>query len=468
VPIALFVNKQTGELHPDTQALMEQVAQKIEQEGVDAWFSLEPRELLGEDADQYDKVTDTLDVWFDSGVTHACVLDRREALAFPADLYLEGSDQHRGWFQSSLLTSIAKNDQAPYRSVLTHGFVVDAKGQKMSKSRGNVVAPQKVCNSLGADILRLWVSSSDYSGEMAISDEIIKRTADAYRRIRNTARFLLANLNGFDPASNMLQPTEMLALDRWAVDQARLLQEELLEAYESYQFHLIYQKLHNFCSVEMGSFYLDIIKDRQYTTQPDSVARRSAQTAMYHIIEAMARWMAPILSFTAEEIWQEIPGQHGETILFEGWYKELAPLPESFELDAAFWNEVLEIRTQVSRVLENLRNEGNIGSSLDAEVDLYCSEELYHRLAKISDELRFVLITSYARIHPLNERPDTAVDAALSSDESLAINAQASTHGKCSRCWHHREDVGSHADHPELCGRCVDNVEGQGETREYA
>jgi isoleucyl-tRNA synthetase len=468
VPIALFVNKQTGELHPDTQNLMEQVAQKIEQEGVDAWFSLEPRELLGEDADQYDKVTDTLDVWFDSGVTHACVLDRREALAFPADLYLEGSDQHRGWFQSSLLTSIAKNDQAPYRSVLTHGFVVDAKGQKMSKSRGNVVAPQKVCNSLGADILRLWVSSSDYSGEMAISDEIIKRTADAYRRIRNTARFLLANLNGFDPASNMLQPTEMLALDRWAVDQARLLQEELLEAYESYQFHLIYQKLHNFCSVEMGSFYLDIIKDRQYTTQPDSVARRSAQTAMYHIIEAMARWMAPILSFTAEEIWQEIPGQHGETILFEGWYKELAPLPESFELDAAFWSEVLEIRTQVSRVLENLRNEGNIGSSLDAEVDLYCSEGLYLRLAKISDELRFVLITSYARIHPLNERPDTAVDAALSSDESLAINAQASTHGKCSRCWHHREDVGSHADHPELCGRCVDNVEGQGETREYA
>jgi isoleucyl-tRNA synthetase len=468
VPIALFVNKQSGELHPNTHNLMEQVALKIEQEGVDAWFSLEPGELLGDDADQYDKVMDTLDVWFDSGVTHACVLERREALAFPADLYLEGSDQHRGWFQSSLLTSIAKNNQAPYRSVLTHGFVVDAKGQKMSKSKGNVVAPQKVCNSMGADILRLWVSSSDYSGEMAISDEIIKRAADAYRRIRNTARFLLANLSGFDPAVNMLQPDEMLALDRWAVDQARQLQEELLQAYDRYQFHLIYQKLHNFCSVEMGSYYLDIIKDRQYTTQPDSIARRSAQTAMYHIIEAMARWMAPILSFTAEEIWQEIPGQHGETIFLESWYEDLAPLPESFELDAAFWNEVLEIRTQVSRVLENLRNEGNIGSSLDAEVDLYCSEGLYQRLAKIGDELRFVLITSYARIHPLSERPNTAIDAALGSEESLAIDAHASTHGKCSRCWHHRKDVGRHPDHPDLCGRCVDNVKGQGETREYA
>ena len=468
VPIALFVNKQTGELHPDTHKLMEQVALKIEQEGVDAWFSMEPRELLGDDADQYDKVMDTLDVWFDSGVTHAAVLERRENLLRPADLYLEGSDQHRGWFQSSLLTAVATTGKAPYKSVLTHGFTVDEKGHKMSKSLGNGVDPVKVANTLGSDILRLWIASTDYRYEMTYSDEVLKRTADAYRRIRNTARFLLSNLSGFDPETNMLQPEQMLALDRWAVDQARLLQAEILKAYDEYQFHLIYQKLHNFCSVEMGSFYLDIIKDRQYTTQPDSIARRSAQTAMYHIIEAMARWMAPILSFTAEEIWQEIPGQHGETIFLEDWYGNLAPLPGSFELDAGFWNEVLDIRTQVSRVLENLRNEGKIGSSLDAEVDLYCSEGLYHRLAKIGDELRFVLITSYARIHPLSERPDTAVDASLGSEESLAIVARASTHGKCSRCWHHREDVGTHATHPELCGRCVDNVEGQGETREYA
>ena len=468
VPIALFVNKQTGELHPDTHKLMEQVALKIEQEGVDAWFSMEPRELLGDDADQYDKVMDTLDVWFDSGVTHAAVLERRENLLRPADLYLEGSDQHRGWFQSSLLTAVATTGKAPYKSVLTHGFTVDEKGHKMSKSLGNGVDPVKVANTLGSDILRLWIASTDYRYEMTYSDEVLKRTADAYRRIRNTARFLLSNLSGFDPETNMLQPEQMLALDRWAVDQARLLQAEILKAYDEYQFHLIYQKLHNFCSVEMGSFYLDIIKDRQYTTQPDSIARRSAQTAMYHIIEAMARWMAPILSFTAEEIWQEIPGQHGETIFLEDWYGDLAPLPGSFELNAGFWNEVLDIRTQVSRVLENLRNEGKIGSSLDAEVDLYCSEGLYHRLAKIGDELRFVLITSYARIHPLSERPDTAVDASLGSEESLAIVARASTHGKCSRCWHHREDVGTHATHPELCGRCVDNVEGQGETREYA
>jgi isoleucyl-tRNA synthetase len=346
--------------------------------------------------------------------------------------------------------------------------VVDAKGQKMSKSKGNVVAPQKVCDTLGADILRLWVSSSDYSGEMAISDEIIKRTADAYRRIRNTARFLLSNLSGFDPGVNMLEPEQMLALDRWAVDQARLLQADILKAYDEYQFHLIYQKLHNFCSVEMGSFYLDIIKDRQYTTQPDSIARRSAQTAMYHIIEAMARWMAPILSFTAEEIWQEIPGEHGETIFFEGWYQNLAALPESFEFSPAFWNEILEVRTQVSKILENLRNEGKIGSSLDAEIDLYCSEGLLNKLTSIGDELRFVLITSYARVHPIGERPASAVDVNLASNESLAIVAEASPHAKCDRCWHHREDVGSHVAHPDLCGRCVENVEGNGEAREYA
>jgi isoleucyl-tRNA synthetase len=468
VPIAVFVNKQTGDLHPRTSELMEQVAQMIEQQGIDAWFNLDPAELLGEESADYDKITDTLDVWFDSGVTHACVIDRRDELVFPADLYLEGSDQHRGWFQSSLLTAEASKGQAPYRAVLTHGFTVDEKGQKMSKSRGNVVAPQKICDTLGADILRLWVASSDYSGEIAVSDEIIKRTADAYRRIRNTARFLLANLNGFDPASNMLDPEDMLALDRWAVDQASQLQDEILKSYESYQFHLIYQKLHNFCSVELGSFYLDIIKDRQYTTQADSVARRSAQTAMYHIIEAMARWMAPILSFTAEEIWQAIPGQHGESILFETWYEGLSTLPEDAEFNELYWSNVLSVRTQVSRILEGLRNEKVIGSSLDAELDLYCTPDLQANLERLGDELRFALITSYARVHPIDAAPEGLEAIELGNGEALKIQAQKSAHEKCPRCWHLREDVGRDPDNPELCGRCVENVSGTGEERKYA
>ncbi|MGD8641927.1 MAG: isoleucine--tRNA ligase, partial [Gammaproteobacteria bacterium] len=309
VPIPLFVNKQSGELHPETGRLIEDVAKRIEQSGIDAWFGLSAEELLGADAETYDKVTDTLDVWFDSGVTHYSVLERNPQLSVPADLYLEGSDQHRGWFQSSLLTSVAMRNAAPYKAVLTHGFTVDAKGQKMSKSKGNVVAPQKVMNQLGADILRLWVAATDYRGEMSVSDEILKRTADAYRRMRNTARFLLGNLNGFDARRHMVGLDDMISLDRWAVERARQLQQDLLKAYDEYEFHLVYQRIHHFCSVDMGSFYLDVIKDRQYTTQADSLARRSAQSAMYHIVEALARWLAPILSFTADEIWQAIPGE---------------------------------------------------------------------------------------------------------------------------------------------------------------
>ncbi|HMQ13824.1 MAG TPA: class I tRNA ligase family protein, partial [Candidatus Competibacter phosphatis] len=323
VPITLFTHKKTGELHPNTQVLMEQVAQRIEQGGIDAWFELDPAELLGADAAEYDKVPDTLDVWFDSGTTHLSVLERRPELHFPAELYLEGSDQHRGWFQSSLLASVAMRGVAPYKGLLTHGFTVDAQGRKMSKSLGNVVAPQKVVNSLGADVLRLWAAATDYRGEMNVSDEILKRMADSYRRMRNTARFLLANLNGFDPAQHRLPPERMLALDRWAVDRTRRLQAEILEAYDQYLFHLIYQKIHNFCSVDMGSLYLDIIKDRQYTTQRDSIARRSAQTALYHIIEAMTRWLAPILSFTAEEIWRNLPGERGPSVFLTTWYDGL-------------------------------------------------------------------------------------------------------------------------------------------------
>lgn len=468
VPIAVFVHKDTNELHPNTRELMEDVAKRVEQGGIEEWFALEPAELLGDEADDYIKVRDTLDVWFDSGVTHYAVLKHREDLGFPADMYLEGSDQHRGWFQSSLLSSIAMTGQAPYKQVLTHGFTVDAKGQKMSKSKGNVVAPQQVINTLGADILRLWVSSCDYSREMTVSDEILKRTADTYRRMRNTSRFLLANLNGFDPAKDMLPMQDLLALDRWVIGQAKQLQDKLLDAYDNYQFHSIYHLMHNFCSVELGSFYLDIVKDRQYTTQEDSVARRSAQTAMYHVLEALVRWMAPVLSFTAEEIWQNMPGERSESVLFEQWYDKLEALPADTEMDDAFWVTVLDIRMVVSRTLEGLRKDKTIGGSLDSAVTLYCDDALISDLDRLGDELRFVLITSYATVKPLNEKPDALDTTTLENGGSMAIEAAASPFNKCTRCWHLREDVGAHAEHPELCGRCVDNVDGEGETRRYA
>ncbi len=468
VPIALFVHRDSGEPHPNTVTLIEQVAQRIEEEGVDGWFELDPVELLGDDAGEFVKVTDTLDVWFDSGVTHYAVLDRRPELSFPADLYLEGSDQHRGWFQSSLLTSTAMRGVAPYRGVLTHGFTVDAKGMKMSKSRGNVVAPQKVVNTLGADILRLWVSATDYRGEMSVSDEILKRIADSYRRIRNTTRFLLANLNGFEPQRDLLPASEMLALDRWAVDRARRVQEQIVAAYDTYQFHQIYQRLHNFCAVDMGGFYLDVIKDRQYTTQADSVARRSTQSAMYHIAEAMVRWMAPIISFTADEIWTHIPGERGDTVLLEEYYRGLFAVADGEPMNAMFWDQVLEVREAVGKELERLRVAGGIGAGLDAEVDLYCGQELFAKLALLEDELRFVLITSEVRIHRETERPDESVHFTLAGGDEVWVAVRPSVHVKCVRCWHHRPDVGTHAEHPQLCGRCVTNVAGSGELRRYA
>ncbi len=471
VPIAVFTSRRNGELHPRTPQLIEQVAQRVEQEGIEAWYAFDPEELLGDQAEDYQKVTDILDVWFDSGVTHACVLSKREGLRVPANLYLEGSDQHRGWFQSSLLTSVAMRGEAPYNEVLTHGFTVDAHGQKMSKSRGNVIAPQKIVNSLGADVLRLWVAATDYRGEMAVSDEILKRIADAYRRIRNTARFLLANLYGFDPQQHQVG-FEMLALDRWAISEAQQLQSQIEIDYENYQFHSIYQKLHNFCTVGMGSWYLDIIKDRQYTMPTDSLGRRSAQTAMYHIIEAMVRWMAPILSFTAEEIWQHLPGKReAESVFLSEWY-ELTPTFQSRDeiekqMGFRFWKNIIEVRDTVSKELEKLRIQGRIGSSLDAEVDLYCNEATKDLLDLLGDELRFVLITSYARLHPFELRPTDIALTALESGE-LGIKVTVSEHPKCIRCWHHREDVGSHPDHPEICGRCVSNVTGPGENRRYA
>ena len=466
VPIPLFVHKVSGKLHVRSVELIEEVARRVEQDGIDAWFGLEAVELLGDEADQYDKIGDTLDVWFDSGVSHFAVLKQNPALAFPADLYLEGSDQHRGWFQSSLLSSVAMSGEAPYKTVLTHGFTVDADGRKMSKSVGNVVAPQKIFNSLGADILRLWVASTDYTGEMTVSDEILKRSADAYRRMRNTARFLLANLSGFEPQEHLLPGEKMLSLDRWSVATAATLQQEIRDAYDGYAFHRVYQLIHNFCAVEMGGFYLDIIKDRQYTVPADSLARRSAQTAMYHIVEALARWLMPVLSFTAEDIWQHIPGERSDSVLLEEWYPLVASVDNVMGLE--YWRQAIIVREAVSKELEKLRVAGTIGSSLAAEVDLYCPASLYEELQRLGDELRFVLITSYARIHPDSAAPADAVTVTLSDGQLIKIKTQACSHEKCVRCWHHREDVGNHSDHPELCGRCVENVAGDGEQRQFA
>ena len=464
VPIALFIHKETQQLHPDSAELIEQVALRVEQEGIDAWFDLDAVELLGDAADQYEKVTDTLDVWFDSGVTHYSVIDQREELSFPADLYLEGSDQHRGWFQSSLKTGIAIKGCAPYKQVLTHGFTVDGQGRKMSKSVGNVVAPQEVMNKYGADILRLWVASTDYSGEMTCSDDILKRAADAYRRIRNTARFFLSNLSGFEPEKHMVAPENMVALDAWAVDRAARLQDELTAHYNQYEFLQIFQKISHFCSQDMGGFYLDIIKDRQYTAATDSQARRSAQTALYHIVEAMVRWIAPICSFTADEIWATLAGDRAESVHLDTWYEGLSYQPESAALGADFWEQVMAVKTAVNKQLEEQRNAGNVGGSLEAEITLYCDESLQSVLSQLGDELRFVLITSSAVVAPLAD----AEGAEATDLDGLQVKVLKSAADKCPRCWHHREDVGQDSDDPELCGRCVENVKGEGESRSFA
>ncbi len=467
VPIAILVHRRTGEPHPETSRLMEAVAERMEREGLEAWWRLDPAELLGDEAAEYEKVTDILDVWFDSGVTHATVLEDREQLQVPADLYLEGSDQYRGWFQSSLLSSAAIRGSAPYRAVLTHGFTVDESGYKMSKSRGNVVAPQDVMDRLGADILRLWVASADYTGEIAVSDNILQRTADAYRRMRNTARFLLGNLHGFEPQRDALAPAAMLPLDRWAVARAQALQERIVAAYDRYELHRIYHLLHNFCVVDLGGFYLDILKDRLYTTPPESRARRSAQTALYHVAEALVRWLAPILSFTADEIWEHLPGRREAPVFTAQWYDGLFGL-DGGEAEAAFWERVVDLRSAVSRELERLRNAKVIGANLDAEVTLYVPDELAEALAPLAEELRFVLITSEAALRPLAEAPAGAVEASLEDGTAVRIAAAASGHEKCPRCWHRRPDIGASAEHPQLCGRCVANVAGDGEARRMA
>lgn len=461
VPIPLFYHKEHGGLHPQTLELMERVAQLIEKEGVEAWFALDVKDLLGPDAENYLKLNDVLDVWFDSGISHFSVLSQRPGLGFPANLYLEGSDQHRGWFQTSLLTCAAIHGNAPFQTVLTHGYVVDAQGRKMSKSIGNVIVPVEVAQNLGADILRLWVASADYKLDINYSDEIIKRSVDAYRRIRNTARFLLANIFDFDPAIDNVPASEILALDRWAIRQTAALQQEILTAYDEYSFQTIFQKIHNFCSVQMGSFYLDVIKDRQYTGYKSGIARRSAQTAIYHIVEALVRWLAPIMSFTAEEIWSYIPGQREESVFLSRWHSILE-LENQQDID---WDSLIPVRDAVNKILEKHRQAGEIGSGLDAEVVLYADGKIYQALAALKDELRFVLITSGAEVLPLAARSSAAE---LTEIAEVWVKMNVSTHSKCTRCWQRREDVGIDPRHLSICGRCVTNLTAPGEIRYFA
>ncbi|WP_455935115.1 isoleucine--tRNA ligase [Haemophilus sp.] len=469
VPMTLFVHKETEELHPRTLELLEEVAKRVEKAGIQAWWDLDEKELLGADAETYRKVPDTLDVWFDSGSTYSSVVaNRPEFNGQDIDMYLEGSDQHRGWFMSSLMLSTATDNKAPYKQVLTHGFTVDGQGRKMSKSIGNIVTPQEVMDKFGGDILRLWVASTDYTGEMTVSDEILKRAADSYRRIRNTARFLLANLNGFDPQRDAVKPEDMISLDRWAVACALDAQKEIKDAYDNYQFHTVVQRLMRFCSVEMGSFYLDIIKDRQYTTKADSLARRSCQTALWHIAEALVRWMAPILSFTADEIWGYLPQTatpRAEFVFTEEFYEGLFGLGENEKLDDAYWQQLIKVRSEVNRVLEIARNDKVIGGGLEAEVTVYANDEYRALLEQLGNELRFVLITSKAEVKPLADKP---ADVAAGELEGIAVSIARSNGEKCPRCWHYSDKIGVNPEHPTLCPRCVENVAGNGEVRQFA
>jgi len=461
VPLPLLLHKETQALHPKTQQILEQVAELVEQKGIQAWFDASVHDLLQEDADQYVKSTDTVDVWLDSGLSHACVLQQRPELHFPADLYLEGSDQHRGWFQSSLLSAMAVYQQAPYKMCVTHGFTVDEQGRKMSKSLGNVIEPDKVIKTLGADILRLWIASADYHQEVSVSQDILKRAADVYRRIRNTARYFLANLHDFSP-KDCVPDDALLALDQWAIQRAKHLQAKIIQHFANYEFHLVYQAIHHFCSIDMGSFYLDVIKDRQYTMPKESIGRRSAQTAIYHIVQAFVRWIAPILSFTSEEIWGHIPNCTGDSVFLTEWYDAFPTFSTTF--DDAFWEDVMKVREAVNKAIEGLRNEKILGSALQAEVTLYCDAHLFRQLAQLGEELRFVLITSAAEIVPLAQVDEKAQATELAG---LSLFICATTQTKCERCWHRCADVGKDPMHPSLCQRCIKNIGELGEQREF-
>ncbi len=463
VPIPFFVHKDTNELHPRTPELIEEVAKLIEKEGIDGWYNRDAKEFIGDDAECYNAIRDTLDVWFDSGTTHYAVLREREELTDPADLYLEGSDQHRGWFQSSLLTSIAINDRAPYKGLLTHGFVVDEKGRKMSKSIGNVITPQEVIKDMGADGLRFWIASADYRYEMTAGKEIFNRASDGYRRIRNTLRFLLANLNGFEPSNDCLAIDDLIALDQYILQRATDVQKTIQQAYEEMNFHLVTNALTNFCINDLGGFYLDIIKDRQYTTKADSQARRSAQTALYHLVQAFVRWMAPILTFTAQEAWPLIPGQTEKYVFTTEWYDIPVASTENVVTEAE-WQTLISVKSAVNKFIETARTAKTVGSNLSAKVELWANEELKTVLDRLSDELRFVLITSQVIVNTFDETQGEASDL-----DGLRVQVSAAEGEKCARCWHVLPDVNTHLAHPGLCCRCIINLPtGQGEERKYA
>ncbi|HEY2783029.1 MAG TPA: isoleucine--tRNA ligase [Steroidobacteraceae bacterium] len=462
VPIPLFVDKVSGELHPRTHELIAEVAKLVERDGIDAWFDLDASAQVGVDLNQYDKASDVMDVWFDSGVVHHCVSVIRPEITAPSDLYLEGSDQHRGWFHSSLLTSVAMHGRAPYRGVLTHGFTVDENGRKMSKSLGNILAPQKLTSTLGADVIRLWVAATDYANEMSVSEEIFKRIGDSYRRMRNTLRFLLGNLHGFDPKEHAVPFDDLVAIDQWAIAKTFALQNDVVTAYRNYEFHKIYQEIHNFCVVELGGFYLDIIKDRLYTTGTNSVPRRSAQTALNHLAQAMVRWLAPMLSFTSEEAWSHLPGKPNESVFLNLWHQ--FP-PGAERVSTIDWPAMIALKADVARELERLRSLGSLGSSMEADVTVFVPDSLAPQFEAMHDELRFLLITGDAKVANLGTLTATAVRA---TQEDLWIEVKPSQSPKCVRCYQLRPDVGSNPQHPEICARCVGNVEGPGEERRFA
>jgi len=462
-PIPFFLHRETGELHPRTQELLEIVATRVASEGIEAWQRMTAEELLGDEAKHYDKIGDTLDVWLDSGSTFNTVVANTPALVKPetdgkpgqSDLYLEGSDQHRGWFHSSLLVSCALNGRAPYQNLLTHGFAVDGQGKKMSKSLGNVVAPQKISDSLGAEILRLWVGSTDYTGELSISDEILKRVVESYRRIRNTVRFLMANTSDFDVAKNALPVEELLEIDRYALVLAGDLQKRVLAHYAKYEFQPAMQLIQNFCSEDLGGFYLDILKDRLYTTSTDGKPRRAAQTALHHILQMLTRLISPVMSFTAEEIWSVLNTGKDDSVFLHSFY-QLPAIVDAQDLETR-WQDIRGARNFVLKELEVARTAGKIGSSLQAEVVAKLGPLSGGWLKSLGDDLRFVLITSSA-----------AVEITDNPEERGAV-VTASTDQKCERCWHYRADVGSHAEHVTLCNRCVDVVVNhKDEDRQYA
>ncbi|WP_434353332.1 isoleucine--tRNA ligase [Psychrobacter sp. HD31] len=460
VPIPFFTHKQTDELHPKTAELIEKAAKMIEQGGVEAWFDANTADFLGEEADQYNKVTDTLDVWFDSGSTHAAVLDERDELQSPADMYLEGSDQHRGWFQTSLLTSEAMYGRPPFKQVLTHGFVVDENGRKMSKSLGNIITPQEEINKTGADMLRLWIASADYRYEMTAGAKVFKGAIDIYRRIRNTLRFLLANTDDFNPATDAVDMNELVSLDKFIMAKAAQLQTEIIKAYDDMDFHQVTQLVASFCSQDLGGFYLDIIKDRQYTSQADGQPRRSAQTAIYHIAHALIRWIAPVLSFTAQEAWEVLKGTD-EYVFTQTWYE--FPQFELNKVTEEDWARILKAKDAINKHIETARENKQINANLSAKVTIYADGNMFESMAKLGDELRFVFITSDAELKPFDAKAgsDTEVD-------NLRVEVTAAEGTKCVRCWHVRDDVGVNPAHPDICQRCDDNVNGEGEVRYYA